>query len=166
MQSSPVSEERGQQAVEEERDLAAELASMEDRWKRARADLENYRKRSERELQRRSRENDEAVLREWLEVVDSVERALLLAETDSPLAIGLLAVRDQIDAVLERQGVSRIGEKGEPFDPERHEAISVIDSEEVDRDTVAEVARSGYALGDRVLRPAQVLVARPKERED
>jgi molecular chaperone GrpE len=155
-----VSEDGGQQATEEQRDVAADLAAMKDRWKRALADLDNYRKRSARELERRSTESTDAVLLQWLEVVDSVERAMLLAEPDSTLALGLLAVRGQIDSVLERQGVTRIGTPGEPFDPERHEAIGTVVTDDVPEGTVAEVARSGYAIGDRVLRPAQVIVAR------
>jgi molecular chaperone GrpE len=162
-----VSEQGTQPAVDQERDLVAELATMEGRWKRALADLDNYRKRTGRELERRSAENAEAIIRDWLEVVDSVERALMIAEPDSPLALGLLAVRDQIEAVLQRQGVTRIGQRGERFDPERHEAVGVIETDDVPRDTIAEVARSGFAQGERVLRPAQVIVARPpKEGED
>ena len=159
---------RQQQVTEEPRDLQADLNAMEDRWKRALADLDNYRKRSARELQRLSTENTDAVIRDWLEVVDSVERALMLAEPESTLALGLLAVRDQIEAVLQRQGVARIGAKGETFDPERHEAIGVVQADSVPSGTIVEVARSGFALGDRVLRPAQVIVAQApqKERED
>jgi molecular chaperone GrpE len=89
-----------------------------------------------------------------------------VAEPDSTLAVGLLAVRDQIEAVLARQGVTRLGAKGERFDPERHEAVGVVETDEVPDGTIAEVARSGFALGDRVLRPAQVIVAQRKERED
>ncbi|HYZ29201.1 MAG TPA: nucleotide exchange factor GrpE [Thermoleophilaceae bacterium] len=154
------------EGAESPRDVQADLDAMEDRWKRALADLDNYRKRSARELERLTTERTDAVIGDWLEVVDSVERALLLAEPDSPLALGLLAVREQIDAVLERQGVNRIGREGEPFDPGRHEAIGVVRTDDVPANTVAEVARSGYAIGNRVLRPAQVIVARPKERED
>jgi molecular chaperone GrpE len=162
-----VSEDGGrqQQATEEPRDLQADLDAMEDRWKRALADLDNYRKRSARELQRVSTEKTDAVIREWLEVVDSVERALMLAEPDSTLELGLLAVRDQIEAVLKRQGVTRVGSKGEAFDPERHEAIGVVHTDAVPPGTIAEVARSGFALADRVLRPAQVIVARAPQKE-
>jgi molecular chaperone GrpE len=163
-QSSPVSEDAGQQAVDQQRDTAAELAAMEERWKRALADLDNYRKRTARELERRTTESADAIIRDWLDVVDSVERALLFAEPDSTLALGLLAVRDQIEAVLQRQGVTRIGAPGEPFDPERHAAVGVVNTDHVPDGTIAEVVRSGFALGDRVLRPAEVIVAR-KERE-
>ncbi len=71
-----------------ERDLAAELERLDDRYKRALADLDNYRKRSAREVERRVAESTESLLREWLDALDSVERALLMAETDSPVAVG------------------------------------------------------------------------------
>jgi molecular chaperone GrpE len=166
MPSSPASEGDGGSVDAPERDLAAELEKLDDRYKRALADLDNYRKRSAREVERRVAESTESLLREWLDALDSVERALLMAETDSPLALGLQAVLDQMEAILERQGVTRVGAAGEPFDPERHEAIAVVAAEGVPDRTVVEVARSGYALGDRILRPAQVVVAQTERRED
>ena len=166
MPSSPASEGDGGPIDAPERDLAVELERLDDRYKRALADLDNYRKRSAREVERRVAESTESLLREWLDAIDSVERALLMAETDSPLALGLQAVLAQMEAILERQGVTRVGAVGEPFDPERHEAIAVVAAEGVPDRTVVEVARSGYALGDRILRPAQVVVAQPERRED
>jgi molecular chaperone GrpE len=151
--------------AEEPRDdggLTAELARIEDRYKRALADLDNYRKRAGREIESRVAETREAVIRDWLDAVDSVERALRM-EPDGPCADGLRAVLGQMDAVLARQGVSRIGAAGEPFDPQRHEAIGVQSTEDVPDRTILTVERSGYALGDRVIRPAQVVVARTPE---
>ena len=148
-----------------ERDLGAELAQMEDRYKRALADLDNYRKRAARELERLVSERGDAILRDWLEVVDGVERALR-QKPENPLYDGLRAVFEQMEAALARQGVRRIGEPGEPFDPNRHEAISVEETDAAPDRTVLDVARSGYARDDRVLRPAQVVVARaPQDRE-
>jgi molecular chaperone GrpE len=69
-------------------------------------------------------------------------------------------VLEQMESILARQGVSRTGETGERFDPERHEAIGVREDGDVPDRSVVDVARSGYALGDRVLRPAQVVVSR------
>lgn len=143
-------------------DLTAELARIEDRYKRALADLDNYRKRAGREIESRVAETREAVISDWLDAVDSVERALRM-EPDGPCADGLRAVLGQMDAVLARQGVSRIGAAGEPFDPQRHEAIGVLSTEDVPDRTILTVERSGYALGDRVIRPAQVVVARTPE---
>jgi molecular chaperone GrpE len=133
---------------------------MEDRFKRARADLENYRKRTYREMEHRLAERHEALLREWLEVADSVERAAAAAGGDSPLAGGLAALGEQIDALLQRQGMTRFGAPGERFDPERHEAVAARPSDEHPDGTILEVVRAGYERGGRVLRPAQVVVAR------
>jgi molecular chaperone GrpE len=166
MPSSPASEGDGGSVDAPERDLVAELEKLDDRYKRAVADLDNYRKRSAREVERRVAESTEALLRDWLEAVDSVERALLMAETDGPLAVGLQAVLDQMEAILERQGLTRVGAVGEPFDPERHEAVAVVAAEDVPDRTVVEVVRSGFALGDRILRPARVVVAQTQRRED
>jgi molecular chaperone GrpE len=139
-------------------DLRAELAAMEDRYKRALADLDNYRKRSARELERRVAESREAVIRDWLEAVDSVERALRM-DPDGPAADGLRAVLEQMEAILRREGVHRIGAAGEPFDPQRFEAVGVRDTSEAPDRTVIEVVRSGFGADGRVLRPAQVIVA-------
>jgi molecular chaperone GrpE len=149
--------EQPQQPADE--DLSAELARIEDRYKRALADLDNYRKRAGREVERRVDEAGDALLRDWFDVVDSLERALR-AHPEGPLADGLRAVLEQIEAILARRGVARIGAVGEPFDPERHEAIDVRPTDEVEDRTVVEVARSGFAVRDRVLRPAQVVVSR------
>ena len=142
-------------------DLTAELARIEDRYKRALADLDNYRKRSEREIERRVAQSEEMVLQEWLHVVDSIERAVRLEPP--PCSEGMRALLKQIDVILTHQGVERIGAPGERFDPERHEAIAVQPSDEVPDRTVVSVQRSGYAIGDRVIRPAQVVVARAPE---
>lgn len=163
MPSSPESDtqaaapEQEQRQRPEDGDLRAELERIEDRYKRALADLDNYRKRAARELDIRTVEARIAAVREWLDVVDSVERAISM-QTDGPCREGLRAVLEQIDAALTRQGVSRIGAPGEPFDPERHEAIAVAPAGAPER-TILSVERSGFALGDRVIRPAQVVVA-------
>ena len=148
----------------EEPGLAQQLADTEDRFKRALADLDNYRKRSGREVERRLREDRERRLREWLEAVDSVERAMAI-EPENPMHAGLRAVLDQMESILARQGVQRIGAAGEPFDPERMEAVAVRPDDSVPDRSVLDVARSGYVIGDRVLRPAQVVVARAPQRQ-
>jgi molecular chaperone GrpE len=140
-------------------ELRAELARMEDRYKRALADLDNYRKRAARDVERLIGERREALLRDWLEVVDGMERALQ-QHPEGPLNEGLRAVLGQMDAILARQGVQRVGQPGEPFDPARHEAIDVRVTDDAPDRTVIDVVRSGYAMDGRVLRPAQVIVAR------
>jgi molecular chaperone GrpE len=124
--------------------------------------LDNYRKRSEREVERRVEEVSEALLRDWLVAVDSVERALRM-EPDGTCADGLRAVLDQMDAVLRRQGTERFGAPGDKFDPERHEAVAVQAQAGVADRTIVAVERSGYLRGERVIRPAQVVVARAEQ---
>jgi molecular chaperone GrpE len=152
MPSSPVSEEAPQPPTVEQ--LEARNEQLEDRYKRALADLDNYRKRVARDVERRLEEGTDALVRDWLELVDSVDRAARGdGETFRPL-------QDQIAAILEREGIARVGAEGERFDPERHEAIGVKETPELPDRTVVDVARSGFARGARVLRPAQVVVAR------
>lgn len=159
----PVPEPPAGPAADAERDaLADELARAEDRFKRALADLDNYRKRAAREADRRIAEVRESMLLDWLQAVDSVERAMQM-EPDGPCQEGLGAVLAQMDGVLEREGARRIGAPGEAFDPARHEAVAVRTSDELPDHAVLEVHRSGIALGDRVIRPAQVVVARAGE---
>lgn len=146
-------------------ELIAELARIEDLYRRALADLDNYRKRAARELERRVVEVRDSVMRDWIEAVDSVERAIRM-QPDGPCADGLRAVLEQMDAVLRRHGASRIAATGARFDPSRHEAIAVQPSQEVAEGSVVAVERSGFEVGDRVVRPAQVVVARAPERAD
>jgi molecular chaperone GrpE len=175
MPSSPVSDEGPQSPAPatvdeparedaEREELTEQLARAEDRYRRALADLDNLRKRTAREIERRVEESRESLLREWLEALDSVERALSMTP-EGPVQEGLRSVLGQMEAILARHGIERIGRPGEPFDPERHDAVAVRESEEVPERTVVEVARSGFAIAGRVLRPAQVVVSRRPEPE-
>ena len=147
-----MSDEAQQSPTVEE--LEARNEQLEDRYKRALADLDNYRKRVARDVERRLDEGTDALVRDWLELVDSVDRAMRRdGDAFAPL-------REQIAAILEREGIARLGAAGEPFDPERHEAIGVRETDGVPDRTIVDVARSGFARGARVLRPAQVIVAR------
>jgi len=163
MPSSPASdEERGARQAEGAAQVADQASGAvepppgdDERYLRALADLENYRKRSAQEVDRRVTEQAERLLLDWIEAVDSVDRALSMQPSD-----GLRSVLEQMEAILARQGVERVGAAGDRFDPELHEAISVRESDEVPARTVLDVARSGYRRGERVLRPAQVVVSR------
>ncbi len=141
-------------------ELRERAADLEDRYKRALADRDNYRKRSAAELERRVAEAGERVNRDWLDAVDSVERALRDTDPINPMAEGLRAVLEQMEAVLERQGISRVGAVGDPFDPELHEAVGVVETDQAPDRTVVDLARSGWRIGDRVLRPAEVIVSK------
>lgn len=137
--------------------LREEVTRAQDRHRRALADLDNYRKRVEREGDRRAVDARRSLLREWLEAVDSVERALRMEPGDP----GLTAVLAQMEVILARHGITRISADGTRFDPDRHEAVAVQETDDSPDYEVLEVARSGFALDDgEVLRPAQVVVAR------
>jgi molecular chaperone GrpE len=154
-----VPDESGEDRSPSSDELAAQLAATDDRLKRALADLDNYRKRTDREVERRVTEGRETLLRGLLEPLDNIERALQAAD-HSPLAQGLRGVFDQMEALLARHGARRIAAVGDPFDPTRHEAVAVRETDDVPDGTVVDIARSGFAIGDRVLRPAQVVVAK------
>lgn len=143
-------------------ELEAEVARLDDRFKRARADLDNYRKRTAKDVERQITEGTDALLADWLEVADSVQRALVM----TPLDDGLRAVGEQIEATLARQRVARLGAVGEPFDPDRHEAVAVVPATDQPDGTIVEVIRSGYARDGRVLRPALVAVAQRPRGDD
>lgn len=151
------------QAAEEPpelRESRAELAAMEDRWRRALADLDNFRKRTARELQRQREDERARVAAEWLPVLDNLELALEHAKGDTdPVVQGIRAVRDQALEVLERLGFPRRDDAGQRFDPARHEAVSTVVDENAPPGTVVHVVRPGYGDDEHTLRPAAVVVS-------
>jgi molecular chaperone GrpE len=141
---------------------AARIAELEDSRLRALADLDNLRKRCAAQIDRAEEEARAAVARQWLPVIDSLDLALAHATADPATIIdGVKAVREQALGVLARLGFPRRDDRGARFDPARHEAVATRPGPEAEADLVAEVVRPGYGEGDRQLRPAQVVVARP-----
>ena len=136
------------------------LAELEDRLRRALADLDNLRKRSMREIAAARATERAWVAAQWLPVLDNLERALAHARPDhDPVVEGVRAVREQAVAVLADLGFPRHEEIGVPFDPQRHEAALARPEPEVPPGTVLEVLRPGYGDGTHQLRPAAVVVA-------
>jgi molecular chaperone GrpE len=142
-----------------------EVEELEDRWRRALADLDNLRKRYARELPREREAERSRVAAAFLPVVDNLELALSHAGADDPGAIvsGVRAVRDQAVEVLRSLGYPRHEETGVPFDPERHEVVSVVEEPDTAPGTVVRVLRPGYGEPGRQLRPAAVAVSRKQE---
>ncbi|MBM9509200.1 nucleotide exchange factor GrpE [Actinacidiphila acididurans] len=142
-----------------------EVEELEDRWRRALADLDNLRKRYARELPREREAERSRVAAAFLPVVDNLELALAHAGADDPGAIvsGVRAVRDQAVEVLRSLGYPRYEETGVPFDPEQHEVVSVVDEPDTAPGTVVRVLRPGYGEPGRRLRPAAVAVSRKQE---
>ncbi len=141
---------------------SADLKRMEDRYKRAVADLDNYRKRVERELEGRLAAGRDGVHRDWFEAVDSVERAVRSQPEDADRS-SLASVLDQMNVILQREGVHRVGAPGEQFDPALHEAVEVRERGDLPDRSIIEVVRSGFATDGRVLRPALVVVSKLQE---
>jgi molecular chaperone GrpE len=140
-----------------------------DRLRRERADFLNYKRRVERERSEDAERVRAEVVQQLLPVLDELDLALSRRPADlarHPWANGVeLSRRTLLDALREL-GVERIGEEGEPFDPERHEALFYQQQPGIAEPLVAAVFRHGYRLRDKVLRPAQVTVAGPVDAED
>lgn len=147
--------------LEEQLAKAQEAAQrFEDNWKRAAADLQNYKRRAEEERSEARRLAGAAILHNLLPVLDDFERAF--ATLDGRLRNmtwfdGIALIYRKLEMLLQNNGVKPIEAMGKPFDPQYHEAVQHVDGE--DGKVVAEVQR-GYMLGDRVLRPAMVVVGK------
>jgi molecular chaperone GrpE len=150
---------RGEVGQREDRE-AARVAVLEDRLRRALADLANVRKRHARELERQRAAEEQRVAAAWLPVLDNLDLALGHADADpSSIIEGVRAVRDQALAVLAGLGFARHDEVGVPFDPVRHEVVNVVQDPEAEPGTVVRVLRPGYGAAERQLRPGAVTVA-------
>ena len=156
----------------EERELTLEeqLAALEaerdehlNDLKRVAAEFENYRKRVLRDQESLVARAHERLVKELLPVLDDLERALAAAEEheEAKLEEGVRLVHRELADALEREGLAEIETSG-VFDPHVHEALLSQPSDEGEG-TVLEVVQKGYRLGDRVLRPARVVVAAPRE---
>ena len=128
-----------------------------DSMRRMKAELENSRKRQERERTRLVQLASERLVTELLPVLDNLERAL---EAEGDIHEGVRATRDQLLAVLEREGLTPVASDGESFDPAVHEAVMGQASDEYEEDTVIVTLERGYALNGKPIRPAKVIVAK------
>ena len=140
-----------------------EARQSQDRWLRERADLENVKRRAERERTETIRFANERLLRDILPAVDNLARAVAHARGGGdgpPLIDGVELVLKGLLDTLERHGVSRIETQGARFDPTHHEAMAHVESAAHEPNTVVAEHQSGYRLNDRLLRPALVSVAK------
>lgn len=152
--------------VEEKAKLAEEHY---DRFLRAQAELENYKKRVEREKSALVKYGNEEFIKAILPIIDNLERALDHTPGENPdgLMEGIKITLNQLLQVLEKFGVTPIASVGEPFDPSKHEAMMQVESTDHEPNTVVSELQKGYFLNDRLIRPAMVSVARiPKEGEE
>ncbi len=158
--------EEQEQEPNEEQVLEGQVAEWKELAMRATADLDNFRKRMAREKSEALRYGNQALLEELLPVLDNFEIGLqaAAAEEDSMIVRGMEMVKKQLDEFLAGQGVAEVPADGEVFDPNVHEAVTQEECPETDEGRVLRVIRRGYKMHDRLLRPANVVVAkRPDE---
>jgi molecular chaperone GrpE len=162
LQQSVAKSDRSDEDIELEA-LRNENEELIDTLQRLQADFDNYRKRAQRDQEALVGRAGERIVKELLPVLDDLERALEAAEQheEAKLEEGVKLVHRQLEQLLEREGLSLVETDGK-FDPHVHEALLTQPSES-EEGSVIEVLQKGYRLGDRVLRPARVVVAGPKE---
>lgn len=162
-----VHEDQEADAESVEDQLAKAQETIQDYWDqmmRLRAEIENNRKRAERDVENAHKYVLRSFIENLLPIVDSMEMGQSAAAADNAT---LESIREGSEMtmkmflqVLEKQGLEQIDPLGEQFDPERHQAISMIEAEDAQSNTVIEVMQKGFALNDRLVRPAMVVVAK------
>ena len=169
VESDTTEVEEGEEAEEEVDELSKAQEESElykDRWMRLAAEFDNYKKRTAREFGMLVQSASEDVIRDLLPILDAVGRALAHSEegdTESEgFQEGVKMIMEQFPRVLHNRNLKEIETVGKPFDPNVHEALMQMPSETYDAGIVADVVENGYCLGDKVLRPAKVVVSQGK----
>lgn len=139
---------------------ARQLESVKDQFVRLTAEYDNYRKRTAKEKDNLYQDAKADTIKEFLAVYDNLERAVSTeGDEDSPHKKGLEMIFHQYQEILKKLGVTEIEAQGQPFDPEKHNAVMHIDDENLGENVVSQVFQAGFLLGDKVIRHAIVQVA-------
>ena len=158
------------EATEPESDLAKELEKSKSEYLYLRAEFDNYNKQMIKERSDLVKFGSERLVRDLLEVIDNFERALeteVTQETLDSFKTGIEITHKEIMSLLGRHGIERFGERGQAFDPTLHEALSSEPTDQVDEGHISQVFKPAYKMHDRVIRPAQVVVAvKPKAEQE
>lgn len=158
-----ISDEEIYRLAQELQDWQAKAEEYLDGWQRARAEFANYKKRTEREQSQVYQNAAASIFKRLLDVLDDLDRALQNRPTDgegAAWAVGIDLVYRKFNSILEAEGVTRIQAEGTLFDPNLHEGISQEDNDQYESGQIIAVVKNGYWIGDKVLRPATVRVAR------
>jgi len=150
------------EALEREKERADEYLN---RLKYLQADFENYQKRVEREREELVKRGSEELILKLLGVVDDLERAIEASKSSSDrevLVSGVEMVLKQLQATLAEEGLSQIEAVGRPLDPELHEAIATVETDQYPENIIVRVLRKGYSLNGKVIRPSMVEVAKKR----
>ncbi|MCL4392196.1 nucleotide exchange factor GrpE [Patescibacteria group bacterium] len=153
-----------QQQVEETEveKLTKERDEYLDGWKRAKADLANYKKEEAERMEQFVRYSTQAVIADLVTVLDSFDLGLSVIKEDDPARKGVILIKSQLEDILKRYGLERIEtKKGEAFDPSIHEAVETVESE-APPGTIVDELSPGYRLQGKVIRPARVNVSKQK----
>ena len=151
------------ESEEESPSLEEEIESLKDQILRAKAEVQNVRRVAEQEVRKARLYGVESLAKNFLSVGDNLERAIESLNDDSKpedLEEGLRLILKSYEDALETGGIISIDPKGEPFNPEQHEALSVIENEDSEPNSIIEVIQRGFMIQDRVLRPAKVIVTK------
>mgnify|MGYP001239758220 CR=1 FL=1 len=144
--------------------LKDRINQLEEYGRRQTADFQNYRKQVQRETAQSVEQAEDRVFSEWLEVMDNFERALQnIKEEDSPWISGMQAIFKHMLYTLERHDITPIEAQDLTFDPNWHEAISMIQDPEKENDVIAQVVQTGYVRKGRLLRAARVVVIKNED---
>ena len=149
-----------EQQIEQLEKLEKEKRDLHDRLLRTAAEFENFKKRTKKEADEASTRGREQLLKELLPAIDNLERALKHAPPGDPLAVGVQQTEKLLLQALEKFGVVRFPSVGKPFDPSIHDAIQQVETSDHPPGSVAQEFASGYMIGQRLLRPAMVAVAK------
>lgn len=166
-----VNEAQTSEVLTEEESLQAEIAKLQQQLEEAKennlrvqAEMQNVRRRAEQDVEKAHRYGLEKIINELLPVVDNLERAITSAQGDGE---HLQAIRDGVEmtlsaflAALQKFNVETVDPQGEVFNPELHQAVSMVPSAEVEANKVLSVMMKGYTLNGRLLRPAMVVVSK------
>ena len=161
-------ESTGQAAVSESEELQKaleEVATLNDTGLRAEAEMQNLRRRVDRDIQNAHKFGIERLLQGLLPVVDSIEKAIETSEqaetpADDPQLEGIKLCHKLFVDVLVKEGIEAVDPQGEPFDPNLHQALSMVESADLEPNSVIAVIQRGYTLHQRLIRPALVIVSK------
>jgi len=143
----------------------AEKDDLRDKLLRTAADFDNYRKRSQQEKLELYESANADLIRRLLPVLDNLDRFADAgnANADDPLSQGVSLIRKNLAKILQDTGLKEMTTKGAPFDPARHDALMLVDANDVEPHTVVEEHQKGYEFKDKILRHAKVIVSKEKE---
>ena len=165
--SEVVTESASEEAPEVDQlaQLEAEVEKYKDVALRAEAEMQNLRRRAERDVQNAHKFGTERLLQNLLPVLDSLEKAIETSEAagqaeDDPQLEGIKLCGKLFIDVLTKEGIEALDPQGEPFDPNLHEALSMIENPDLEPNSVMTVIQKGYRLNERLVRPAKVMVSK------